>query len=95
MSILDALVFRTRLWIELGLSMEQLVSFYPMDQIGPLTSVVILEVKITDSRKNEGKERSANPPPPLERKIEAPASMVGYLCKKLPPRLGLVEPASY
>lgn len=83
MSVLDALVFRTRLWIELDLSMEQLVSFYPMDQIGPLTSVVILEVKVTDSRKNKGKERSTNPPPPLARKIEALASMVGYLCKEV------------
>lgn len=42
-----------------------------MEQTGPLISVVILEVKVTDSRTHERKERSANPPPPLGRTFEA------------------------
>lgn len=52
-----SLLFRTRLQIELDPSKDLLVSFYPMDQTGPLTSLGVLEVKVTDSKKNQEKER--------------------------------------
>lgn len=63
MATLDALLlFRTSPGIELDL-----VSFYPIPPIGPLTHPGILAVKVTGSRKTQGKEKSANPPSSLER----------------------------
>ena len=57
MSILGALLlFRT--WTELDPAVDQLVSFCSVDQVAPLTSLGVLEVKVTSvpGRTRERKE---------------------------------------
>lgn len=68
--------------------MNQLLSFYSMDQTGPLTCLGFLEVNVIGFRNQEMK-RSTNLPSPRESKMQAPVSMEGCLGKKTATFVGL------
>jgi len=79
MSILGALLlFRT--WTELDPAVDQLVSFCSVDQAAPLTSLGVLEVKVTSvpGRTRERKECKST----ITTRQKALVSIVGYVGKK-------------
>ena len=79
MSILGAfLLFRT--WTELDPVVDQLVSFCSIDQVAPLTSLGVLEVKVTRVPGRTRERRECKSTSLLDKRPLV--SIVGYVGKK-------------